>query len=106
MAKKPVLSAHYCPICGKEFYPTPMWVYKDLDNIYCSYHCLRKAETAPVKKTYNTKPVQKLSLEEELIEEFDCPTDAAVSVDGSEWGIRKACRDKTKYKKYLWRYKE
>ena len=33
-----------CPICGREFYPTPEWGWKDSENLYCRYSCMRKAE--------------------------------------------------------------
>ena len=30
-----------CPICKKLFFPTPGWVYKLGNKIYCSYKCYR-----------------------------------------------------------------
>ena len=108
MASLDWLKAHYCPICGREFYPTPMWAYKDLDNIYCSYRCLRKVETevVTVKKNTKDRAVEKLSLSGDVLDEFGSIDDAVAHIDGTNWGIRKACRDGIPYKKYLWRYKE
>lgn len=38
-----------CDICGKDIYPTPMWVYKIWDKQYtrrwfCSYSCMNKGK--------------------------------------------------------------
>jgi len=46
------LRAFVCPVCGKEFYPTPgIWAYKARANKntfkdvnVCSYHCQRVVE--------------------------------------------------------------
>ena len=33
-----------CPVCGKEFFPGPDWVYKNFEGIYCTWGCKRKRE--------------------------------------------------------------
>ena len=37
-----------CPICGKEFYPTPEWAFKKwrnkVLNYFCSWSCMREME--------------------------------------------------------------
>lgn len=101
----PFLKEHYCPLCGKEFYPTPMWVYKDAGDIYCSWTCYRKRTNVADKK-YNYKPIQQLSVDDEqVIAEFKNAYEAATELDCSLSGIRDACRLNLKYKGYLWRYK-
>nr|DAG44648.1 MAG TPA: NosL protein beta topology, Metal transport [Caudoviricetes sp.] len=41
----PLLSQYTCPVCGKQFYFYPQWVYKEVDSHshvkkFCSYRCL------------------------------------------------------------------
>lgn len=40
------LRAKRCPQCGKEFYPTPSWVYRNpkAGKTWCSWKCLREDE--------------------------------------------------------------
>ena len=33
-----------CPVCGKIFFPTRLWVYKLGDKLVCSYKSMRKGE--------------------------------------------------------------
>lgn len=37
--------ARKCPQCGKEFYPTPHWAYRNNKTVWCSWKCLRENET-------------------------------------------------------------
>lgn len=41
-----------CPVCGKEFYPTPLHVYKlgTKKKKVCSYTCMLKAKSKPKKE--------------------------------------------------------
>ena len=36
------LNEQECPICGKRFEPTNLWVYRDNCLLVCSWTCLRK----------------------------------------------------------------
>lgn len=54
-----------CPICGKEFFPTPEWVYNDGNGgKVCSWHChceakrIREAAEKARGKTYRGVPVE------------------------------------------------
>lgn len=43
-----------CPVCGKLFFPTPLWVYKltvkGKLKYFCSYTCYRKIQTQQPSK--------------------------------------------------------
>ena len=97
-----------CPVCGKEFFPGPEWVYKDIDGIYCSWGCKRKNEKALEEdiKKYKYKKVEMLSLDGEVVAEYPCAYDAAAATDYNLNGIRYACLKNRKYKGYIWRYKQ
>ena len=40
-----------CPSCGKEIYPTPDWVYKRNNKVYCSWKCFNKCKKDKPKHT-------------------------------------------------------
>lgn len=48
------LRSAWCPICGKEFFPTPEHVYRDGRLKYarpvCSYHCALESERQAAEK--------------------------------------------------------
>jgi hypothetical protein len=95
----------YCPLCKKEFYPTPMWVYKLRQRRYCSYHCFREAQGA-LQYAYKYKPVEQYTLDGELVKTFRNAAQAAEHINCSDKSIRVACTKKTELKGYLWRYKK
>lgn len=101
------LFARTCPVCGKEFFPGPEWVYKNHEGIFCSWVCLRKREKELKEaiKRYKYKPVEQLTLNGELVAEYPCSADAAAAVDCSLSNLRYACLKNLKYKGYIWRYK-
>lgn len=97
-----------CPVCGKEFFPGPDWVYKDIDGVYCTWGCKRKNEknlTETVGR-YKYKPVEQLSLDGEVVAEYPCAYDASAAIDCSLNYLRYACLKNLKYKGYIWRYKK
>jgi hypothetical protein len=99
------LTPSYCPLCRKEFYPTPSWVYKIRRRFYCSYHCYRKA-TGAMEKKYKYKAVEQYTLDNVYIRTFRTASQAAEYIGSSVNGLADACRKKEKFKGYLWRYKE
>lgn len=102
------LNEHYCPVCGKEFYPTREWVYRDkVGIVYCSYKCMRVVQKREAqKKERKHKVVLQYTLNEEYISEFKSIDHAANWVLGTYQGISRACVNSTPYKGYLWRYKD
>lgn len=53
-----VQDLHICPICGTQFRPTTMWVYKRYHNrqelIFCRYNCMRAYDKKKPRRNYNT----------------------------------------------------
>ncbi len=104
-----ILPEHHCPICGKEFYPTAVWVYKYDGKIFCSWPCFqRRFEICPkpITKHYHVKPVLQYSLAGKLIGEFSCAEEAARLINTSRQYVQKVCRSGKQAKGYYWRYKE
>lgn len=48
---KTFLSEVVCPVCGRRFFPSPLWAWKVGDKKYCRYSCMRVVE----KKKYEKK---------------------------------------------------
>lgn len=111
MAKKATfdwMEPSFCPICGKEFYPTPDWVYRSGARRVCSWTCVlrgRKPDRRRVKR--REKPVEMFSPSGELLLTFDSAAQAAERLGYTPDGVRDACRSRGSfYHGYLWRYKE
>ena len=109
------LKESHCPICGKEFYPTPMWAYKDSRHIYCSWKCLqvqfRKDEekrlAAKAKQANRAyKKIQQVDADGTVVAVFESAFVAADAVEGTYGGVYDACRRGKKYKKFYWRYQD
>lgn len=94
-----------CPKCGKNFIPAPYHAYKEGEKLFCSWTCYNHRNDKK-KKRYHYKIVQQLTLDGEVIQEIVGTAGAAAIVDGYQSSIGQACKNKTVYKGYLWRYKE
>lgn len=97
-----------CPVCGKEFFPGPEWVYKNIDGIYCTWGCMRRRERElheQIKK-YKYKPVEQLDTDGNVIAEYSCAYDVLSVFDFTLSNLRYACLKNLKYKGYIWRYKK
>jgi len=108
----PMLNEHHCPICGKEFYPTACWVYREKrenDGVtyYCSYKCFSHRNDGKKEKQRKRKlkQIEQLTTDGVVVNTFESAAEAGYSVDGCENAIRDAIRMHKKYKKHLWRYK-
>lgn len=97
------LEPSYCKKCGKEFYPTPMHVYRDSTGTYCCWTCF--SHRRKKKPASNAKKVEQY-LDDEPWKTFSSATEAAKYIGGLPAGIRKACLTGTKYKCFFWRYKQ
>jgi hypothetical protein len=99
-----------CPVCGKYFCRTKEWAYRKeyydphRRVYFCSWKCLRKAEAEKEKKSRKRIIVDQLNLEGQLVKTFNTIDDAAWAVDGTYNSVRKACKNHTVYKGYLWKY--
>ena len=102
------LVGRVCPICGKEFFPGPEWVYKNIDGIFCSWHCLRANEKQVIEdfKKSKNQAVEQLSLDGKLVGTYASAVDAAKALAVPVDDIQCACYRNRKYKGYIWRYKK
>lgn len=98
------LVCKFCKKCGKEFYPVPDHVFKDRDGHYCSWTCFNHRHDGKVDNRW--KRVVQLTPEGEPIRVFQSSNQAGEFVGVTAACIRKACKTKKKFKKYLWRYEE
>lgn len=94
----------FCPMCGKRFIPAPQHVYKENGKTYCSWTCFYHRDDNK-KTAKKAKTIEQYTKDGVLLRTFKSAEEAAVYMDGTEEGIRKACRKCTFYKGYLWRYK-
>lgn len=86
-----------CARCGKIFYPTYEYTYKDC----CSYTCYLHRDDNREK----TRSVNKYTLDGTLVASYRSAAEAAMSINMvDEECIRRACRKKTPYRRFLWRY--
>lgn len=96
----------YCSKCGKMFIPAPQHIYKDHKGIYCSWTCFNHRNDGELIQ--HSRPriykVEQYSLDGELIAVFQSSTEAAEYINGTANALRIACRSKTPYKGFMWRY--
>ena len=97
------LIEHYCVRCGKIFFPTPMWVYKDNKGRYCSWTCFNHRND---DKKPRWQAVECLYSNGEYVCTFQSATKAAEWVGTTTDLIKRAINNETPYKGYLWRYKK
>lgn len=85
-----------CPICGKNFIPAPLHIYKTYGGRrVCSYHCKLEGERTfyrPTKGKYLLKSVLLLDHNGNVKQEFDCAKDASEVLHIAAEAIRKCCR--------------
>ena len=101
-----------CVKCGKEFFPTPLHVYRDWRGSYCCWTCYNHRNDGS-KRGVNTKQVEQWSTDGELIKIFKSAVEAAEAVDVEPDTIAHACR-KAQYETrllypcqgYMWRYRD
>ena len=105
MPGKKYLITHFCPMCGKEFYPGPEHAYTDSHKRkYCSWTCFnhRNDKKIPVKKN---KHVALIDEKGDIIQIFISAKSAADhATDAYETGIYNACRTGEPYKGRRYRY--
>lgn len=86
-----------CARCGKIFYPTYEYTYKDC----CSYTCYLHRDD----KFKKSRPVNKYAIDGTLVSKYPSAVEAGMSINIiDEECVRRACRSKTAYKGFLWRY--
>lgn len=97
------LIEHYCPHCGKIFFPTPMHVYKDSKHRYCSWTCFNHRNDG---KKHRWSMVEALYSDGTVAMTFQSATKAAEWLGGQPHEIKQAIDNNTTYKGYLWRTKQ
>lgn len=95
-----------CPKCGKVFYRISIYnyVYNDEKGFYCSWTCYNHRNDK-IPKAKKWKSVELLSLDGSLLKTFTSATDAAGFTGFEVKKIQRACRERSVYQEYLWRYK-
>jgi len=53
-----------CPQCGKEFFPTAHWAYRNNKTVWCSWKCLRENETGIPPHKETQEPARPLTEEQ------------------------------------------
>ena len=104
-----MLEPKRCPICDKEFYPKPGWVYKSDGATLCSWKCFREAERKgkpTMPKYHRSVKVEQLTLDKKVVREFASAKEAAEYVGGSYSRMVQACRNDLLYHGHKWRYKK
>lgn len=96
----------FCPMCGKEFYPTPEHVYTDSrKRMYCSWTCFNHRDDHKVKPIKKHKHVALIDEKGNIIQIFISAKSAADhAVDAYESSIYEACRTGQPYKGRRYRY--
>lgn len=91
-----------CKKCGKAFFPTPMWIYKDNKGRYCSWTCFNHRNDG---KAPRYQAVECLYPNGEKVRAFQSATKAAEWIGGVPYLVKRAIDSGEKYKGYLWRLK-
>ena len=101
-----MLGTKTCAKCGKEFFATPMHVYKDRHNHkwYCSWTCFNRRKKKKSNELLGVKQVEQLTLDGKSVKIFRSATNAHESTGFKLENIQKACKEQTPYNGYLWRY--
>lgn len=108
-----MLSGSICPVCGKEFFPTPEHVYRAGKGIrtifFCSWSCLNRKDEAkhtPKKGKRRNIVIIQCTQDGKFIKEWESAKEIASVLGLNEALIRQACRKQMKHKGYRWKYKE
>ena len=99
-----MLQGSLCKTCGKEFFPTPMHVYKDYSGQYCCWTCFSRRTTK--KKGIHAFKIERYDLDGIFLDIHDSADIAAEIFDLGSREIQRACRDGTPYGGYLWKYEK
>lgn len=99
-----ILISRICPVCGKEFYPAPMHVYKAGEKLVCSYSCMLKYQSE--KKTdRRSKIVGQYNMNGDLIAIYSSVSQAMKSTGIDSSCIAEAARGVVSSASgYIWRY--
>lgn len=90
-----------CLRCGKEFFPTPMHVYKDHRGRYCSWTCFNHRNDG---RKSRWQQVECLYDDGALMRTFQSATKAAEWIGTSAHIIKRAIENDEIYNGYKWRY--
>lgn len=93
-----------CNKCKKVFIPAPEHIYKDGDNIYCSWTCYNHRKDGVA--THGPRMVEVYDKDGDLTRRFASVRKAADFTGFNEQTIREACRTGRLYQGFIWKYKE
>lgn len=101
-----MLTPKLCSVCGKEFYPAPMHVYKAGNKLACSYSCaVMYRHFAERKPNRRSKTVAQYSMDGTLLATYPSVSNAQKSTGIDSGGIAEAARGVTASAGgFVWRY--
>ena len=99
-----MLEGSYCKTCGKEFFPTPLHVYKDTRGVYCCWTCFNH-RTSKKKGIYAYK-IECYDLDGNFLDIYDSADAVAELLGFDKWHVQAACRSGKEYRGYLWKYEK
>ena len=97
-----------CKRCGKNFWIAPYHIYRDEKGMYCSWTCYNhRNDDKPKAQAQHPKsiPIIQCDKSGNVVATFNSIVEAANHINGNARTISRACKTKTPYKGYLWRYK-
>lgn len=88
-----------CPVCGREFRPTPEWHWRHGEVLFCRYHCYLKrekilAERNQKMRAYRSIGVRRYDRDGGLLTAYESVEDAAKDVGVPRSVIRAYCNKK------------
>ena len=95
-----------CKKCGKIFVPAPQHMYRDGKGLYCSWTCYNhRNDGNHQKRAFKYVEVYDKN-DGHLLRRFTSATDAAEYTGFDIKKIQQACRNKSEYYGFVWKYKE
>lgn len=96
-----------CPKCGKRFVPAPQHAHVDHRGAYCKPTCwLHRDDGVEDKRKTKGQKVVQYNLDGTVVATFDTLNEVALVLNCSPQRVSLACRNKTEFRGYKWRYAE
>lgn len=89
-----------CPVCGREFRPTPEWHWRHGEILFCRYHCYLKRDTVLAARNQKMRDyrsrgrIYRYDKEGSLLATYENVEDAAKDIGVPRSVIRAYCKKK------------